>query len=180
MEKARLDHISRLLEITERKRNHELLLSMKNLQELGASPFPYIVPILPRLLPAELVKGEHFILTDLLKLTPGSSSQVESNLGPLVRSNCLPLFAQEPKPAAEEKEAEMFGLIAGFAVRMRKRATSAQGKATPSSEGPDGKRYKQSGPAEEVQVNLVVISMDSPERAPSALSTLKGDTLGVS
>ena len=46
--KARMNHmflnISRLLEITERERN-ELLLSVKNLQELGSSPFPYIAPI---------------------------------------------------------------------------------------------------------------------------------------
>ena len=80
MEKARLDRISRLLEITERQRNHELLLSIKNLWELGASPSPYIVTVLPRSLPAELVKGEHFVLTDLLKLMSGRSSQVDSTL----------------------------------------------------------------------------------------------------
>ena len=50
---------------------------MKNLQELGASPFPYIVPVLPHPLPAKLVKGEHFVLTDLLKLILGSSSQAD-------------------------------------------------------------------------------------------------------
>ena len=80
MENARLDHISRLLEIIERERNHELLLSMKNLQELGTSPFPYIVHVIPRPLPAKLVKGEHFVLKDLLKLILGSSSQANSAL----------------------------------------------------------------------------------------------------
>ena len=74
MEKARLDRISQLLKITERERNHELFLSMKNLHELGASPFPYTVHVLPRPLPNELVKGEHFVLVDLLKLLLGSSS----------------------------------------------------------------------------------------------------------
>ena len=98
MEKARLDRISRLLKITEREHNHELLLSMKNLQDLGASPFPYIVSVLPRPLPADLVKGEHFILADLLKLIPGSSLLAESALEPVVRSDCLPLSAQDPKP----------------------------------------------------------------------------------
>ena len=39
VEKAMLDRIRRLLEITERERNHELLLFAKNLQELGANPF---------------------------------------------------------------------------------------------------------------------------------------------
>ena len=47
----------------------------KNLEELGTSIFPYIVPVLPRPLSEELVKGEHFVLADLLKLISGSSSQ---------------------------------------------------------------------------------------------------------
>ena len=48
--KARVNHmflnISRWLKITERERN-ELLLSVKNSQELGSSPFPYIAPSYP-------------------------------------------------------------------------------------------------------------------------------------
>ena len=66
-------NISLLLEITKRERN-ELLLSVKNLQELGSSPFPYIAPVIPRLLPGEVVRGEHFVLADLLKSIPGSCS----------------------------------------------------------------------------------------------------------
>ena len=57
VEKASLELIKQLLKITEGERNHELLLSVKNLQELGDSPFPYIVPVIPRPLPAELIKG---------------------------------------------------------------------------------------------------------------------------
>ena len=75
MEKARLDRIRRLLENIEREYNHKLLLSIKNLQELGASPFPYIAPVLPCLLLEELIKGKHFVLTNLMKSIPGSSSQ---------------------------------------------------------------------------------------------------------
>ena len=75
--KARVNRMflnnSRLLEITKRERN-ELLLSMKNLQELDSSPFPYITPVIPRSLPGEVVRGEHFVLTDLLKSIPGSYS----------------------------------------------------------------------------------------------------------
>ena len=74
MEKARLDRIRQLLEITKRECNHEFLLFAKNLHELGASPFTYIAPVIPRPLPGELIKGEHFILADLLKLIPSSSS----------------------------------------------------------------------------------------------------------
>ena len=89
MERASLDYIKRLLEITERERNHELLLSVKNLQELGASLFNYIVLVIPRSLPEELFKGEHFFLADLLKSLPGNSSQA----GP----------AQEPRAEVAEK-----------------------------------------------------------------------------
>ena len=58
--------------------NHELLLTVKNLQELGGSPFPYVIPIVPRSLPTKVIEGEHFILVDLLKLAPISSSQAIS------------------------------------------------------------------------------------------------------
>ena len=227
MEKARLDHISWLLEIIERECNHDLLLSVKNLQEVGASPFPYIVPILPHPLPAELVKGEHFVLTDLLKLIPRSSSQAESAPEPLVLSNCLPLSVQDPKLAplplakqdlqlvplaakkkkrktehikvtsvglegfvdwtdpiinesTEEMEAEMSSLAVGFAARMLKQAASAQGETTLGSDGLDEKRFKQSSSVEEVQISPTVIYVDSPKRAPGALSDLEGDARGAS
>ena len=49
--------ISRLFEITKRERNKLLLLSVKNLQELGSNPFPYIAPVIPRSLPGEVVRG---------------------------------------------------------------------------------------------------------------------------
>ena len=78
VEKASLERIRGLLEITEAKRNHELLLSMKNLRKPGAGPFLYIVPVIPRSLLEELIRGEHFVLVDLVKLIPGSSSQAGS------------------------------------------------------------------------------------------------------
>ena len=84
VKKARLDNIRRLLEITERECNHELLLSAKNLQELGTTPFPYIVPVIPRPLPEKLIKGEQFILADLLKSIPSSSSQAGFDQEPQV------------------------------------------------------------------------------------------------
>ena len=70
-------NISRWLEITERERS-ELLLSVKNSQKLGSSPFPYIAHVIPRLLPGEVVGGEHFVLDDLLKSISGNSSQAGS------------------------------------------------------------------------------------------------------
>ena len=110
-----------LLEITEVERNHELLLMVKNLRELGASPFPYIILVVPHSLPAKLIKEEHFVLTDLFKLNPGSSSQassaqedqVEATKGTLVRS-ARATQPQSPRPARQsakkKKENKTLGL----------------------------------------------------------------------
>ena len=78
IEKAGLENIRRLHEIMEAERNHELLLTANNLRELGGNPFPYIISVIPHSLPVEVIEGEHFVLADLLKLVPGSSSQVIS------------------------------------------------------------------------------------------------------
>ena len=66
-------NIIRLLKITKRERN-KLLLSVKNLQELGSSPYPYIAFVIPCPLLGEVVRGKHFVLTDLLKSISSSSS----------------------------------------------------------------------------------------------------------
>ena len=57
---------SRLLEVIEREHN-EPLLSVKNSQELVSGPFPYMAPVIPRLLPGEVVGGEYFVFADILK-----------------------------------------------------------------------------------------------------------------
>ena len=57
---------SRLLEVIEREHNEPLLL-VKNSQEFSSSPFPYIAPVIPLLLPREVVGGEYFVFVDLLK-----------------------------------------------------------------------------------------------------------------
>ena len=58
-EKASFKKIQKLLEIYELERHHEILLSTKNLRELSRSPSPYIIPVIPRSLPLEIVEGEH-------------------------------------------------------------------------------------------------------------------------
>ena len=57
----------------------------------------------------------------------------------------------------EEKEGDMSSLTAGFAARMRKWATSAEGETTPGSEASGGKCTKQSGPDEEARKDPVVM-----------------------
>ena len=95
MEKSSLDQIRHILEIIE---DHELLLSVKNLQELGASPFPYIVPVIPYPLPTELIMGEHFVLPDLLKLILGSSSEVRVGQEPQAETAQEALVSPKPTP----------------------------------------------------------------------------------
>ena len=66
VERASLEKIRRLLEVSEQKRHFEVLLTLKNLADVRRSFTPYILPIIPRSLPLEIVGGEHFVTTDLL------------------------------------------------------------------------------------------------------------------
>ena len=81
---------------------------------------------------------------------------------------------------AEKREDDMFSLVVGFATRMRKRATSDQRETTSVSEGLGGNCPKRSGPNEEAQKSLIVITVESPKRAPNALSALKWATQDAS
>ena len=74
MEKASLEKIRRLLEISEQERHYEVLLTLKNLADVRRNPAPYSLSIIPRPLPSEIVDGEHFITADLLHLTIGGAS----------------------------------------------------------------------------------------------------------
>ena len=73
VEKASLEKIRRLLEISEQERHYEVLLTLKNLADVRWNLTPYSLPIIPHPLPSEIVDGEHFITADLLHLTAGSA-----------------------------------------------------------------------------------------------------------
>ena len=68
----------------------------------------------------------------------------------------------------------MSSLITGFAMRMRKRAANTQERTTSGLEVPGDKRSKLSRFDEEVQVDLAVIAVDSPERVLEASSAVEG------
>ena len=38
------------------------------------NPAPYILPIIPRPLPSEIIDGEHFVTADLMRLISGGAS----------------------------------------------------------------------------------------------------------
>ena len=73
VEKASLEKIRRLLEVSEQERYYEVLLTLNNLADVRRSLAPYSLPIIPRLLPLEIVDGEHFVTSDLLSLLAGSA-----------------------------------------------------------------------------------------------------------
>ena len=79
MEKASFKKIQKLLEISERERHHEFLLTARNLRELSHSPSPYIIPVIPHPLPTKIVEGEHYVITDLPNLSPGRSSPAKTS-----------------------------------------------------------------------------------------------------
>ena len=68
VKKASLEKIRTLLEVSEQERHCDVLLTLKNLANVRQSPAPYNLPIIPRLLPSEIVGREHFVTTDLLDL----------------------------------------------------------------------------------------------------------------
>ena len=74
VEKASLEKIRWLLEISEQEHHYEVLLTLKNLVDVRRNPAPYSLPIITRPLPSEIVDGEHFITADLLNLIAGSAS----------------------------------------------------------------------------------------------------------
>ena len=78
VEKASFKKIQKLLEISKRERHHEILLTVRNLSELCRNPYPYILPVIPRPLPIEVVEGEHYVIADLLNLTLSSSFLAKS------------------------------------------------------------------------------------------------------
>ena len=65
VEKASFDRLNRLFEIVAAERSCEMLLSAQNLRSVMKEPHPYVLNILPRRLPEEVVAGEHFVLQDL-------------------------------------------------------------------------------------------------------------------
>ena len=78
---------------------------MKNSQELGFNPFLYIAPVIPRPLPREVVGGEHFVLTDLLKSILGSSSQAGSAREPqaeIARGALVSFVRPDQSPLREQ------------------------------------------------------------------------------
>ena len=74
VENSSIEKIRRLLEISERERHYQVLLTRENISAVRHNPAPYTLPVIPRPLPSNVVEGEHFVLADVRQLASGSAS----------------------------------------------------------------------------------------------------------
>ena len=74
VEKPSFEKIRRLLEVSERERHYNVLLTLENISAVRHNPAPYTIPIIPRPLPSKVVEGEHFIVADLRRLVSRGAS----------------------------------------------------------------------------------------------------------
>ncbi|WJZ90735.1 hypothetical protein VitviT2T_009861 [Vitis vinifera] len=65
VEKALFARLNKLFEITATKRHYETLLTARNLLAVVQEPQAYVINILPRKLPKNVVSEEHYVLKDL-------------------------------------------------------------------------------------------------------------------
>ena len=74
VEKSSIENIRRLLEISERERHYQVLLTRENISAMRHNPTPYTLPVIPQPLPSNVVEGEHFVLADVRRLAFGSTN----------------------------------------------------------------------------------------------------------
>ena len=74
VEKSSIEKTGRLLEIFERERHYQVLLTRENIFVMRHNPAPYTLSVIPRPLPLNVVEGEHFVLADVRRLVSGSAS----------------------------------------------------------------------------------------------------------
>ena len=74
VEKSNIEKIRRLLEISERERHYQVLLTRENVSVVRNNPAPYTLPVIPRPLPSNVMEGEHFVLADVRRLASGKAS----------------------------------------------------------------------------------------------------------
>ena len=64
VEKASFDCLSKLFEIDTKERQCKTLLTARNLMAVVRKPQEYVINILPRKIPKEVVPREHYIVKD--------------------------------------------------------------------------------------------------------------------
>ena len=157
VEKASLEKILRLLKIFELERRYKVLLTLKNISAMRRNPAPYTLPVIPRLLPSEIVEGEHFVIDDLRRLIScgarsskdpavEASSQVRGarNASGLSTSPSRGFSSAQPTPSRETRSSHPERLplpgrgtsSAPRVVKIRRRGAFGR-RNTPGSRGED-------------------------------------------
>ena len=83
VEKLSFEKIRRLSEILEQERHYKVLLTLDNISAVRANPAPYTLSVIPRMLPSDIVEGEHFVISDLRRLI---SSNARPSGGPVIEA----------------------------------------------------------------------------------------------
>ena len=73
VEKSSIEKIRRLAEIFEQEHHYKVLLTLDNISAVRHNPAPYTLPVIPRLLPSDIVEREHFFIVDLRHLISSSA-----------------------------------------------------------------------------------------------------------
>ena len=74
VEKSSIEKIRRLLEIFERERHYQVLLTRENISVVRHNLTPYTLLVIPRPLPSNVVEGEHFVIVDVRCLVSNNAS----------------------------------------------------------------------------------------------------------
>ena len=73
VEKSSFEKIRRLLEISEKEHHYKVLLTLDNISAVRSNLAPYTLPVIPLLLPLDIVEGEHFVIANLRHLISSSA-----------------------------------------------------------------------------------------------------------
>ncbi|RVW61606.1 hypothetical protein CK203_065409 [Vitis vinifera] len=82
VEKASFDRLSKLFEIDAKERQCKTLLTARNLTAVVREPQEYVINILPRKMPNEVVLGEHYIVKDLPIYEASKEADAEKTVDP--------------------------------------------------------------------------------------------------
>ena len=119
VEKSSIEKICLLLEISERERHYQVLLTRENISAVRHNPAPYTLLVIPRSLPSNFVEGEHFVIADVRRLVSGSTS-----------------FSRDPVVEASSR-------VQGARSASRSSASSSGGSGSSSSaHGRRARRYR--------------------------------------
>ena len=78
---------------------------MKNLCQLSRNPSSYILPVIPRPLPTEVVEGEQYVIAGLLTLVPGNSSPAQTSEAEVVgRELAISFRFEQPSLGREDPD----------------------------------------------------------------------------